>query len=292
MRHINKIGTQFELDGITQTKNFVDNCWCEETDKYINLIYERSRLKKLEEILVGEQMENGNSYCCYCMRKLFLGTKDGYRSNVTLEHIIPHRIKEEEWLANKDDYEKFQNLKSSHITICYRGELDADQKSNKINGIPYPHFISYHNLVASCDGTIMEEGRLKGSHCCNNNRQERFVLPIYLSKILVEGIDYDQEGCLDYDDNIYEERWFDNNHLNLTNSWITSVRKLWYIISKSEYTDLHIEEARSNKELRQNIIDDIDSANEIMSWVDNDNAWNLLSEYSWFYQYYKDKYSS
>lgn len=291
MRYINKTGTPFEANGKSQTKVFIDSCWCEETNEYNNLIYERSRLRQLEEILVDEQKEKGNSYCCYCMRKLFLEAIDGHCPNVTLEHIVPHQIKEFEWLTNKNDYENFPNLTPSHITICYNGILNEQQRGSKMTGMPYPHFVSYHNLVASCDGTIMEEDKLKGSHCCNNNRQEHFVLPVYLKKELAKGIGYDKKGFLDYDDSIYDEKWFDKDHLNLNNSWIVLVRRLWYKISKSEYTDSCIENARSNKELRQNIIDDIDSANEIMSWIDNDNAWNLLSEYSWFYQYYKDKYS-
>lgn len=291
MRFIKKTGTPYEAKGKKATKEFIDSCWCETTMQYNNLIYDRSRLCHIEEILVNEQKDhNGDSYCCYCMRKLYLRKTDVHRSNVTLEHIIPHKIKESEWNANRGEYEKFANLRETYIRVFYNGDLTSTQKVVKIKRMPYPHFISYYNLVASCDGTILEEEKLQGSRCCNNNRQERFVLPIYLKEDLSTGLGYDKKGLLDYDDLKYEEKWFDRNHLNLNNSWIVLVRKLWYKISKSEYSDLNIEQAIKDKNMRQEIIDDIDSCNEIMSWINNDNAWNLLSEYSWFYQYYKNKY--
>jgi len=34
-------------------------------------------------------------------------------------------------------------------------------------GSPFPHFIAYENLVASCNGYIPDEGKAK---CCNNKR--------------------------------------------------------------------------------------------------------------------------
>ena len=155
--------------------------------------------------------------------------------------------------------------------------------------MPYSHFVSYHNLAASCNGTTFEGQVMHNSRCCNNNRQERFVMPIYLSPSLISGISYTNKGELDYDDSLYDACWFDKDHLNLTNSWITLVRKMWSKIAKSEYTDQDVEKARLDKSLRQNIIDDIDSNNEILSWANSDSVWSLFSEYNWFYGYFKQK---
>ena len=124
--------------------------------------------------------------------------------------------------------------------MCFEGKLTNAQKKVKITGMPYPHFVSYHNLVASCNGATFEDKTLVNSHCCNNNRQERFVMPIYLSPDLVNGISYTSKGELDYDDSVYDCSWFDKKHLNLTNSWITLVRRIWCKISKSGYTDISI----------------------------------------------------
>ena len=99
-------------------------------------------------------------------------------------------------------------------------------------------------------------------------------------------ITYTSKGELDYDDTVYDSRWFDRRDLNLTNAWITLVRRIWYKVAKSAYSDMDVEKARTDKELRQNIIDDIDSNNEIASWNESDPAWNLFAEYNWFYGYY------
>lgn len=291
MQHIKKTGTPQEEEGKRITKEYIDNCWCEETNQYNNLCYDRSKIQALGSILLDEQADScGNSYCCYCMRKLFLtDTADNHRRNVTYEHIIPHKIKSREWEKDKNQYIQFPNLNEEHITICFNGTLTQEQKETKITDTPYPHFVSYHNLVASCDGSTFEGSKLQTSHCCNNQRQERFVMPIYLSKEWSEGIQYTNNGELNYDDTLYDYHWFDENHLRLTNAWITLVRKIWYRVALSDYTVQDIETARSDKDLRQNIIDDVDTDNEISSWYANDAAWNLFSEYSWFYQYYKNK---
>ena len=288
MRYIRKTGSPFEANGKRQTKEFVDSCWRTDSRQYNDLCYDRSRLDGLAFTLVDEQKDTeGNSHCCYCMRKLYLqDTDDGHRENATLEHIVPHRIKNEEWERDKEQYLQFPNLDERHIMLCFEGKQTEEQKNTKLAGMPYPHFVSYHNLAASCDGTTFEVNSMQKSRCCNNKRQERFVLPIFLTDELANGIHYTKKGELDYDDAIYKSEWFDENHLNLNNHWIKLVRRIWYRISKSEYTDRNVDEARNDKNLRQNIIDDIDLKNEISSWNENDSAWNLLSEYSWFYQYY------
>jgi len=291
MRYIKKIGTPQEAKGRDETKRIVNDCWQDDIRQYNNLSYDRSCMEHLGSILIEEQSDDqSNSYCCYCMRKLYLeDTGDGHLKNVSFEHIVPHNIKQGEWNRDKSKYYQFPNLRGDHITICYNGVLTYRQKTTKITGMPYPHFISYHNIVASCDGSTFENTKLRKSCCCNINRQERFVMPLYLSERLSSGIKYTKKGELDYDDSIYDSHWFDDKHLSLTNAWITKVRKIWYKISKSEYSDEDVDKARNDEDLRQKIIDDIDSNNEILSWNRNATAWNLFSEYSWFYQYYKNQ---
>ena len=291
MRYIKKTGTPFEAKGRGQTKAFIDSCWQADSGEYIGLVYDRSRLGQLEETLVDEQRDGvGNSYCCYCMRKLYLSNVEDHVANVTLEHIIPHQITDKDWNTDKNKYQQFPNLNDKHVSVCIGGELSEEQKITKITGMPYPHYVSYHNLVASCDGKLMEQNTLYSSRCCNNKRQERFVLPIYLDENLSKGIGYTKKGELEFDDEVYDDKWFDKDHLNLCNSWIVLVRRLWYRIAISEYTAQNIEDAKTQDSLRRNIIDDIDFDEEIDSWFDNKEAWNLLSEYSWFYGYYKSKF--
>ncbi len=154
MRYIKKTDTLSENSGIKETQQYIKGCWNSGSKKYINLFYDRSRLRNLEPILFKEQSDaSNNSYCCYCMRKLYLhNTVDGHDANVTLEHIIPNKITEADWTKDKSRYQSFKNLDSNHLTICFKGELTDKQKETEITDMPFPHFVSYHNLVASCDG--------------------------------------------------------------------------------------------------------------------------------------------
>lgn len=212
---------------------------------------------------------------------------DRHKANVTLEHIIPHKITETKWEVNKDDYLKFPNLQDDKITVCYGGELTPEQTTTRIQNAPYPHFISYHNLVVSCDGKIFDGDKPKKSCCCNNNRGDKFVMPIYLSESLFKEISYNPNGQLYYDDSSIKGEWFDKSHLNLNAAWIVQVRKIWCQLATSEYTDADVEKACKDLELRQNIIDDIDGDNIIAAWSTQHDMWLLFSEYVWFYRYYK-----
>ena len=276
------------MRGRAETKSFVDGCWNSNIGQYNDLCYDRSKLSAFETILLDEQKDSYGSYCCYCMRKLYVKSNGCPKSNITFEHIIPHKITKADWERFKIYYQDFPNLNEKHLIICYEGNLTEDQKNVKLTRMPYPHMVSYHNLVASCDGTTFEQSALKSSNCCNNNRQERFVLPFYLSKDLTNELSYTRKGELDFNDSLFDSEWFDNMHLNLNSAWLVLVRKIWYKVANSDYTDSDVESARLDKELRQNIIDDIDLNNEISSWGDNDQVWNLFSEYSWFYHYYKE----
>lgn len=104
MRYIKKTGILLEAEGKKQTKDFIDSCWNDAEKKYENLIYDSSRLEKLGSVLFeGQKDDNGNSYCCYCMRRLFLkDTADKHSKNVTYEHIVPHKIKSDEWELDKN----------------------------------------------------------------------------------------------------------------------------------------------------------------------------------------------
>lgn len=291
MRYIRKIETDFEIRGVSQTQNFIDGCWQNDSGKYVNLKYDRSRLNGLQSILFEEQKDSeGFSHCCYCMRKLYLQDTDGHKANVTLEHIIPNKITEDKWENEKKDYLKFDNLKSDHIVVCFDGELSEAQRTKQgFTSQPHPHSVSYHNLVASCDGRTVELGQCVDHNYCNNKRGDKFILPFYLDSSMANDIVYDKNGNLNYTDTSFQDDWFTS--LNLNCSWLKLIRKIWYCISQSSYSIQDIENARNDCKIRQDIIDDIDTDNEIASWQNNNVCWNLLSEYSWFYQYYKNKYS-
>lgn len=287
MRYIKKMGTHHETLGTACTQRYIDACWNVDEGCYVNLLYDSSKLGELRRVLVEEEV-----YCCYCMRKLYLAQHGRHRPNVTLEHIIPHQIKSTEWEETKDDYFRFEPLHPDKVRVCFQGKYE--QPSVQISQLPHPHYISYHNLVASCDGQTMccSGTSIKAvSHsCCNNKRQERFVMPIFYCERVNELLCYDRYGKLDYDEDFIREEWFDDQHLNLSSSWLNSVRRFWYELSQSEiYTSEDVEDAIADLEKRSDILDDIDPAATVFPAAVPDNLWIILSEYSWFYGYYKDR---
>ena len=115
-------------------------------------------------------------------------------------------------------------------------------------------------------------------------------MPIFYYENVDDLLGYDKDGRLDYDEDFIREEWFDDTHLNLSCNWINNVRKFWYELSHSaEYTTEHVEKAIIEKELRSEIIEDIDPGATIFPATVTDCLWVILSEYSWFYNYYKNK---
>ena len=51
-------------------------------------------------------------------------------------------------------------------------------------------------------------------------------------------------------------------------------------------------ETITEKELRNDIMDDVDPDATIFPATVTDTLWIILSEYSWFYNYYKNKYAA
>lgn len=290
MQYINKIGTDLENRGIECSQLYINSCLNNDEGCYVNLSYDSSKLEDLRKLLVEEEV-----YCCYCMRKLYLDKDGEHNKNVTLEHIIPHQIKEIEWQDTKEEYLKFGPLSSDKVNVCYEGKYD--QPTKPITGLPHPHFVSYHNLVASCNGETCcckeLSFKIVSHNCCNNKRQERFVMPMFYYDNIDDLLGYNEEGKLEYDDDYIKEEWFNDKHLNLSSSWLNSVREFWYELALSgEYSAEQVERAITEKELRSDIIDDVDPDATIFSAAVTDSLWVILSEYSWFYNYYKNKYAA
>lgn len=286
MRYINKIGTDLENRGIECSQQYINSCWNNDEECYVNLSYDSSKLEDLRKLLVEEEV-----YCCYCMRKLYLDKEGEHNKNVTLEHIIPHQIKENEWQGTKEEYLKFGSLSSDKVNVCYEGKYD--QPTKPITGLPHPHFVSYHNLVASCNGETCcckeLSFKIVSHNCCNNKRQERFVMPIFFYSDIEQRFGYDKEGKLEYPDE-FDDLWFDKDHLNLSCDWLNGVRKFWYEFSQlNQYSEDSVEKAITDEKLRVEILEEVDPVNTMFQGFNNDRLWVILSEYSWFYNYYKNK---
>lgn len=299
MRFINKFNPANSHNGVKESQQILDSHWEEHGESYRNLRYDVSWMNGLRGVLLNEQKssEDDHCYCCYCMRRLYYGRTD-HTNNVTLEHIIPNNISERQWTEERDGYLAYTFLNEEHVQVCCGGRL-PDEDIEKISHLPHPHFVAYHNISASCDGSFFEiqdeHDEVTDGNCCNLRRKNLFVPPVYFDSDIEEKIQYDKKGNIVYDKDEFGPALFDAEHLNLMCDLLCSIRRLWYRVSQSEYSVQNVEDALSNSDLRTDILDDVLSSadNKKMAFFyDNERAWCLFIDYSWFYQYYKTKYPS
>lgn len=289
MKFIDKINSAYAGQGKVCSQKILDTAWNEEEHRYVGLAYTiDGNMKQMRKFLVDEQ----EALCCYCMRKLHLTPTEYDAGNVTLEHIIPHKITNDEWEKASRDYLKYDCLQPRYITVCPRAELP--EPNTKINDIPHPHFISYYNLAASCDGAVLrsfsEDSKPDSSHCCNNKRGNAFVKPLYLKADQASQVYYDEKGIVYFPDEKRESGY--ENILNLNDIALKMAREFWYHISRSDYDVSQVEDACNDENLREEILDDaMPGADTKWDFLKkNKDAWCWISEYSWFYDYYRTRY--
>jgi len=262
---------------------FLASSWDDSSSKYVNCKFDDLRSqKRLTRILLEEQ----HYHCCYCMRDIDLGDSvDHPHAKVTLEHIVPFKTKKEDFPRNLDRMPK--RFKKTVVWGC---EEDFKQYTHKYTVPPYPHIFAYENLSASCDGSI---GDIKNNasffhlhNTCNNCRGEKEIIPLFLKKNAIRNINYASDGTLLFDDDKYEATI---NALNLEFDTLTLIRKAWFEIT--QYHDSsEVLKARNDKGLRENILEDTALTEDERSTFRNETMWELLSQYEWFYHYYKYKY--
>lgn len=208
------------------------------------------------QLIISEQL----GLCCYCMKKIS-------EKNITLEHIIPHKIK----LSDLNLPRYFKNLElENHV-------IHKDNFDKTIRQIPpkkYPHDIAHSNLVGSCNSN---------THC-NHYRGNDFVYPLFYDIQIMQKIKYDKTGRIDTED--YEETC---NALGIsTNRNLILIRKLWRILS-SKATDIEVlTDDRIDEEIYE-LIDEPDYTQLIEDFTGKPSYKDELRAYGWFYNYYKSK---
>lgn len=271
MQYIDKTNTKYVLRGHQIVDTFIKGQWQEETHKYVNLNYKTFRIDEMAALTIEEQ----GGYCCYCMRELNNMPKS---KNVTLEHVIPNKTKVEV------DYNKY---------ICY-GALDAGHvvfggnidKTQQLKLPPYPHFVAYENLVASCNGKLIEEGSAVISlhHCCNNKRKSDEIVPLFFLPNVSELITYAPDGSIAYDE-IYKKTIHDI--LNLDHKTLVLFRRGWCSICNL-YSVEDVKNGLTDSDLRWDIVLDSKLPYTDQETLLNDIYWELFSEFGWFHSYYKN----
>lgn len=280
MIFIDKTKATNRVRGLNINKKMLDSCW--DGDHYVNLRYGTVDKTEPTNHLVDEQ----HGLCCYCMRRLHIFNEENHKKNVTLEHVVPHKIKQEKWEADRAKYRNFSTLSDRNITICYGGELT--DPTAKFGMPPFPHFLSYDNLVASCDGQALNEAAQEvPHHCCNNKRGDIFVEPLYFHENVADEISYDGRGHIRCAEEYVP--YLDGRGVNIMCDFLNDVRLFWKQIADSEYTVEQVVEAENDESLRTNIIDDVFTHDPTGHWffLMERHAWCIFSDYAWFYGYYR-----
>ncbi len=267
MQFIDKQNIENESKGNAIVNKFLEDQWDDSLHKYINLDYSTFENKEMKKLVSKEQSD----FCCYCMRRLTA-------QNITLEHIIPNNIKsKKDYLEEVKRYMDFSEVLRNNISVW-----DEQKFSQLQTTPPFPHFVAYQNLVASCNGELIDknESKLKLHQCCNNRRENDFVIPYFYIPDIVQEISYTKEG-----DIIYKEELEDSiKRLNLNDSTLKLLRKAWYFLGKTvSVTEI---EAGKNILKRREILDEADINQAIKNTLLSDIYWNLFCEYKWFHSYY------
>lgn len=269
MQFINKF--KYKKKGHRIIKTFIKNKWDNDIQKYVNLNYnELKRYKRFKYLLLKEQQ----GFCCYCMRKISF-------SEVTLEHVMPHHIEEKRRKDETKYYTKFGRLKRKNIYYCPDKDIPA---FSKLHTPPYPHCIAHENLVASCKGKVFEGGEQYVLHkCCNNFRGNDKIIPLFFLPRIADLLQYEIDGTL-----TYVERYHPTiTALNLMHPTLIFMRRIWAKIVINNISLNQVNRAMTDKNIRTDIIDDIDIDKTERKNLRIDSYWNLLIEFYWFYNYFQ-----
>lgn len=231
----------------------------------------------LEQILndshLGKNEKHGQGYCCYCMRTICSES-----SHSTLEHVIPNMTED-------------KNVFNSYYKVPTK--LERDPKTMVFKNVfinrhhceapPFPHNVSYENLVASCDGSLPLGST---NHvCCNGPRSQQVIPPLMFISNIHSEIKYRRNGvviwCENPDIEKRERHKVISEVLMLNCDILKMIRRIWaYLSEKGMGCQLSAEE-------RRRVIDTLRSEmplieKDIIQNFDQDSYWNLLSEYTYF----------
>jgi hypothetical protein len=251
------------IEGHAIVKKFIEGQW-QDNSQYINLDYESFPKDEMAILTMSEQ----NEYCCYCMRELST-------ENVTLEHVIPNRTTQIKYF---NSYLGYGELNDKNIFLWKK-----ERNKTELQVPPFPHFIAYENLVASCNGVVRSTGQIViNLKCCNNGRGNQEIIPLFFKSNVKDILVYEKDGKLTYDDE-YETTI---RALNLEHETMQLLRKAWHSICSTTHSVEDVNNAIWNTTKRYDILDDCNLTTNNEEMLIKDIYWKLLAEYSWFHSYY------
>lgn len=254
-----------------------------------------SSLSDYKQRMVDTIMDNQNRYCCYCLRKI-----NGSQIK-TLEHIIPQSATSAD-VATLNYYQRVPELSSAMVIATDAFESQANQKRP-----PYPHEVSYNNLVASCDGTFPDILSSKGNPsgcCCNNKRGNENAFPIYYLSNVGKLVEYTKEGEIHA---VVGTPWNQETsdlikYTNLNHDSLILIRKMWFKLRLLDFSEIC--RGNTDKDKRRILlykalypvdssdytIQKMDEALRLSQKFEDDSQWETFMLYHQFYYIMKQLY--
>jgi len=236
--------------GTSVIDTFLGLCW--NGAQYIGADYNTLPKNEIKTILLNEQA----NICCYCMRQLL----NNYTT--TLEHVAPHQA----------SIEEFDMYTSPFIVANVLHKSLFDRTTQLIPPAQYPHDISYHNLVASCDSN---------SHC-NHYRGDCLILPLFYDNTVQTKVEYDDQG------QVFSAEYLDTLAAVgvSTNNELVIFRRIWSELSniKDDPEDVTEDDIL---EIIASMQTEVKYERTLNNFWGNPSKKPDLLKYQWFFHYYK-----
>lgn len=238
------------------------------------------------DVLIKEQSDR----CCYCMRRVV-------RDEISVEHVLPESF---EGLDELQEYEFYASQSPSirnHVELASRFAVRRFAGGAEISVLTcFPHPIAHGNLTVACMNK--KDGQEIGC-CCNNHRGNARILPLMLMSDVEEHVGYTSDGTMQITypntDNIVIDTI---QRLNINNGTLKEVRSIWCKISATEYEPATL--SSFNLAQRMSMFKQLFGTNTFSEIPEQyrkyanatdsgtPDYWNLLMQYDWFLDYYRN----
>ncbi|MDE5678598.1 hypothetical protein [Phocaeicola sp.] len=296
-------------EGLQVTKDYLNTCCLGEDGRFHNIRYDNRdtgvadtfcgyNRREYRKRLINVLLDNQQSLCCYCLRKLKTAQMEEDSDEVvTLEHIIPRGFAQAD-VARLPYYQNAPELSPSEVVLTDEYESSAYDQT----GSALPHKVAYNNLVASCNGTfpyVRNRHEGKSKICCNEARREENAYPVYFIKEIRQYIDYqingDIQGLCTIDEDLSGKIDDVIVNANLQCDSLKQIRRLWFILShvpKDRIYNCHTVAQRDDllsKELYKTEFFDPDNTPLLHDKFKMDDYWNTFMLYEAFYDIYRSR---
>lgn len=238
-------------------------------------------------LLMDEQVVNGASRCCYCMRKL-----DDSKGKSNIEHVIPKSLSGAEGQTQYAYYASLAPALHDHIIMADDFVSKSFTSVADIDNEPkMPHTTGLSNLVIACNGTRETFNSI--GCCCNATHDKNKMMPIMLMDKADSDVAYDENGLI----HIYcNDGTLDSIIEELNSDTFMEIRAIWYHLSKigkdiSNALTMPMKEridwfkqAYSTTNF-ESLDEDVIKYSGCGEEDDSDTYWKLLLAYDWFYFY-------